>query len=59
MAQGKGSKDRYTILGIMTIIFFSVAETSKTIKSQAEFWVLFLLPVVTGIVNGSALSAIF
>ena len=44
--------------GVMAIIFFSVAETSKTTKSQAEIWVLFLLSVVTVIVNGIALSAI-
>jgi fumarate reductase subunit C len=42
----------------MAIIFFSVAETSKTTKSHTEIWVLFLLSVVTVIVNGIALSAI-
>jgi NADH:ubiquinone oxidoreductase subunit K len=42
----------------MAIIFFSVAETAKTTKSQAEIWVLTLLSVVTLIVNGIALSAI-
>jgi hypothetical protein len=46
------------LIGVMAIIFFSVAETSKTIKSQTEIWVLFLLSVVTVIVNGIALSAI-
>src|SRR5215210_1358711 len=46
------------LIGVMAIIFFSVAETSKAIKSQAEIWVLFLLSVVTVIVNGIALSAI-
>jgi len=46
------------LIGVMAIIFFSVAETSKTTKSQAEIWVLFLLSVVTVIVNGIALSAI-
>ncbi len=44
-------------IGVMAIIFFSVAETSKT-KSQPEIWVLFLLSAVTIIVNGIALSAI-
>ncbi|HMH31446.1 MAG TPA: hypothetical protein VK543_00360 [Puia sp.] len=45
------------LIGVMAIIFFSVAETSK-IKSLNEVWVLFLLSVVTIIVNGIALSAI-
>lgn len=45
------------LIGVMAIIFFSVAETSRS-KSQAEVWVLFLLSVVTIIVNGVALSAI-
>lgn len=46
------------LIGVMAIIFFSVAETSKTTKSSAEIWVLFLLSVVTIVVNGIALSAI-
>ena len=46
------------LVGVMAIIFFSVAETSKSTKSHAEVWVLFLLSVVTIIVNGIALSAI-
>jgi hypothetical protein len=46
------------LIGVMAIIFFSVAGTSKTTKSQREIWVLFLLSVVTVIVNGIALSAI-
>jgi hypothetical protein len=46
------------LIGVMAIIFFSVAETSKTTKSHTEIWVLFLLSVVTVIVNGIALSAI-
>jgi hypothetical protein len=46
------------LIGVMAIIFFSVAETSKTTKSQTENWVLFLLSVVTILVNGIALSAI-
>lgn len=45
------------LIGVIAIIFFSVAETTKT-KSLAEIWVLFLLSVVTIIVNGIALSAI-
>ena len=46
------------LVGVMAIIFFSVAETAKTTRNQAEIWVLFLLSVVTIIVNGVALSAI-
>ena len=47
------------LIGVMAIIFFSVAETSRTTnKSLTEIWVLFLLSVVTIIVNGIALSAI-
>lgn len=46
------------LIGVMAIIFFSVAEASKTSKSRIETWVLFLLSVVTIIVNGIALSAI-
>jgi hypothetical protein len=46
------------LIGVMAIIFFSVAEASKTTKSRMEIWVLFLLSVVTVIVNGIALSAI-
>ncbi len=46
------------IIGVMAIIFFSVAETSRAIKSQAEIWTLFLLSVVTVIVSGIAASAI-
>src|SRR5690606_19374915 len=46
------------LIGVMAIIFFSIAESTKTIKSQLEIWILFLLSVVTIIVNGVALSAI-
>ncbi|MEJ7913406.1 MAG: hypothetical protein WKF70_09650 [Chitinophagaceae bacterium] len=46
------------LIGVMAIIFFSVAETTRTTKSQTGIWVLFLLSVVTVIVNGIALSAI-
>lgn len=45
------------LIGVMAIIFFSVAE-SKATKSQWEIWVLFLLSAVTIVVNGIALSAI-
>ncbi|WP_285057383.1 hypothetical protein [Pedobacter ginsengisoli] len=46
------------LIGVMAIIFFSVAETSKTTKNDVAVWVLFLLSIVTIIVNGVALSAI-
>lgn len=46
------------LIGVMAIIFFSVAETSKSMTSQAEVWILLLLSVVTVLVNGIALSAI-
>lgn len=46
------------LVGVMALIFFSVAETTKTNKSQAEIWILFLLSSVTVIVNLIALSAI-
>ena len=46
------------LIGVMALIFFSVAETARTTKSQSEIWVLFLLAAVTVIVNVVALSAI-
>ncbi len=46
------------LIGVMAIIFFSVAETSGASKSKPEIIVLFLLSVITILVNGIALSAI-
>ncbi|HEY1022964.1 MAG TPA: hypothetical protein VGE06_11660 [Flavisolibacter sp.] len=46
------------LIGVMALIFFSVAESTKTSKSKGEVWVLFLLSAVTIVVNGIALSAI-
>jgi hypothetical protein len=46
------------LIGVMAIIFFSVAETSNASKNKPEIWILFLLSAVTLIVNGIALSAI-
>lgn len=46
------------LIGVMAIIFFSVAETSKMAKSSTEIWILLLLSIVTIVVNGIALSAI-
>lgn len=46
------------LIGVMALIFFSVAETSRSAKSNLEIWVLTLLSVMTIIVNSIALSAI-
>ena len=46
------------LVGVLAIIFFSVAETVKTPKNYLQVWVLLLLSIVTIIVNGVALSAI-
>jgi len=46
------------LIGVMAIIFFSIAGTSKAEKSPAETGILFLLSLVTIVVNGIALSAI-
>lgn len=46
------------LIGVMAIIFFSVAETSRNSQSRMEIWIIFLLSLVTVIVNGIALSAI-
>lgn len=46
------------LIGVMAIILFSVAETSRTTKSQTATIILFLLSVVTIIVNTIALTAI-
>lgn len=46
------------LIGVIAIIFFSVAESSKKETNQVEIWILFLLSAVTIIVGGIALSAI-
>lgn len=46
------------LVGVMAIIFFSVAETSTGNKSRTEILILLLLSVVTIVVNSIALSAI-
>lgn len=46
------------LIGVMAIVFFSVAETTKMKSSKAEIVVIFLLSLLTIIVNGVALSAI-
>lgn len=46
------------LVGVMAIIFFSIAGTSQTGKNSIESWVLLLLSCFTIIVNIIALSAI-
>lgn len=46
------------LIGVMALIFFSVAESAEKKKNSTDFWILFLLSIVTIIVNGVALSAI-
>lgn len=46
------------LVGVMALIFFSVAETSTTEKNRSEIWILLLLSLITAVVNGIALSAI-
>jgi hypothetical protein len=46
------------LFGVMAIIFFSIAESSKTSGNQITTVMLFALAIVTIIVNGIALSAI-
>jgi hypothetical protein len=46
------------LIGVMAIIFFSVAGTSRPTMNYIETFILFLLSILTVIVNGIALSAI-
>lgn len=46
------------LIGVMAIILFSIAETSKNSESNIGTWLLLGLAIVTVIVNGIALSAI-
>lgn len=46
------------LIGVMALIFFSIAETSNNEKTSFNVWILFLLSCVTILVNGIALSAI-
>lgn len=46
------------LIGVMALIFFSVAEGTGNKKSSVDFWILLLLSIITIIVNGIALSAI-
>lgn len=64
-----GGKDPYTdrdflllfnamLIGVLAIIFFSIAGISSTAKNRMGIWMITLLAVVTVIVSGVALSAI-
>jgi hypothetical protein len=46
------------LIGVMAIILFSIAETSKNSESKIGTWLLLGLAIVTVIVNSIALSAI-
>lgn len=46
------------LIGVMAIILFSIAETSKNSESNIGTWLLLGLAIVTVLVNGIALSAI-
>lgn len=46
------------LIGVMALIFFSLAEGALAANSKAENWILFLLALVTIVVNFIALSAI-
>lgn len=46
------------LVGVMALILFSVAETSKNIQSRATLLMLLALSCITLIINGIALSAI-
>lgn len=46
------------LIGVMALIFFSVAEGTDRKRLGLDFWIIFLLSIVTIVVNGIALSAI-
>lgn len=46
------------LIGVMALIFFSIAGTADTAKSRTEVGILLALSIVTILVNGVALSAI-
>jgi hypothetical protein len=48
----------FLLIGVMAIILFSVAESSKKSENRKSGFILFALSIVTVIVNGIALSAI-
>jgi len=46
------------LIGVLAIIFFSVAESTHKSSNRLQIWILLLLSTVTILVNGVALSAI-
>lgn len=46
------------LMGVMALIFFSIAESTTKSASVSGLWILLLLSIVTVVVNGIALSAI-
>lgn len=46
------------LIGVMAIILFAIAESSKSGRTKINILLLFLLSIVTIIINGIALSAI-
>ncbi|MFM7511424.1 MAG: hypothetical protein ACKO33_06610 [Bacteroidota bacterium] len=46
------------LIGVLAIIFFSVVEMKRTAENKLAHWIIFLLALVTIVVNGVALSAI-
>lgn len=46
------------LIGVLAIIFFSIAEGSRSNVNRIGLWVLLLLSLTTVVVNGLALSAI-
>ena len=46
------------LIGVMALILFTIAETGKTSKNKFNLVTLFILSILTIIVNGIALSAI-
>ena len=46
------------LIGVIALIFFSVAESSSKKADYSSVWILLLLSIVTIVVNGVALSAI-
>lgn len=46
------------LIGVLLLIFFSVAESARSATSKFQVWILLMLAVLTLLVNGIALSAI-
>ncbi len=46
------------LIGVMALIFFSVAESAKSGKTASGAWIMFVLSILTIVVNSIALTAI-